>query len=239
MLNNMQIASDAFRRGIAVALGLGVAASAAMFGQMSSAYGYGHGGFSYSAGKNCTGHRIDPIGIQFLTELSVAGLSGRIEQRSKDLGYEPDDTLYWEAGNPFDDNKGQQSFYYVGQGSSQRRICSSFTNGNATSGALNSRYHMRLHTGGASTSQPGYNVVAATPHYDKACVSLTHGELWHAIKTFDGARTQFMKNYPASRYRQYWQYVGNKARRDNEGCHRDTTVRSSGYVLFLFADGPK
>jgi hypothetical protein len=60
-----------------------------------------------------------------------------------------------------------------------------------------SRHHIRLHTGGPSTSRPGYNVIAGTPHYDKICATLTptgNRVPKHEICTFAGARRQFAKN---------------------------------------------
>jgi hypothetical protein len=191
----------------------------------------GHSWYSYKAGKNCKGTNniVDPVGIIFITHSTVGKIGTLIDTESAALHAQNGSIKYWSHGNVLDDLKGQQSAYYRGS----TRVCSSFNDQNATSGAVRSRYHVRLHTGGPSSSNVGYNIVAGTPHYDKLCGLPLHPK--HEIWTFAGARTQLAKVFPKSKYPgQYIKYVGNTHSRHFSCLNKDTA--GDGYVLFVFAE---
>jgi hypothetical protein len=189
----------------------------------------GHSLYSYKAGKDCRGTNniIDPVSVEFLTHDSVGELSHMVDVQSGARHRQDESIPNWFSANALDNVKGQQGAYFRGS----TRVCSSFSATNATNGALRSRYHVRFHTGGPSTSAPGFNVVAGTPHYDKLCGRpIPKHEIW----TYAGARTQLARLFPKPAFRQYVKFVGNTHVRHMKCLNKD--VKSDGFALFIFAN---
>lgn len=217
------------------ALALLAALAGAHLARSGDARAAGHSWYSYKPGKNCQGTNniIDPVGIIILTHSSVGDIAELLQQRSfTQVWGSP--VLRWKNGNSITSPTGQQASYVRGS----TRVCSSFSQENATGGATESRYHVRWHTGGPSSSAVGYNVVAGTPHYDKLCghhPNNFHFPPKHEVYTFAGARTQLAKVFPKSEYPgQYVKYVGNTHSRHFNCLNKDTA--NDGYVLFIFAE---
>jgi hypothetical protein len=199
----------------------------------------GHSPYSYKKGWNCKPGKkrtdgtypgiMDPVSVQLVTKKSPNQLSQQIfeqSQRLRDLNGGAG--KLWPPTAQYEDNEGQQGYYYSGT----NRICSSFTNGNATGIAIDTRYHLRLHTGGASSAYPGFNIVAGTPHYDKLCGAGTNKK--HEVPTWAGGRTQFLKLWPANQYRREAKRIGNVAPRKMKCLN--LTVKSDGVVAFVFTN---
>jgi hypothetical protein len=226
MMNRMRRTDRRLWAGLALLLGL----AGMHLAHSDDARAAGHSWYSYKAGKNCQGTKniVDPVGIIVITHSSVGDIASLTQSRSFTMSALDNDVKRWTHGNWVDDIKGQQGAYYRGS----TRVCSSFNDQNATGGATDSRYHVRWHTGGPSSSNVGYNVVAGTPHYDKLCGTFPPK---HEIWTFAGARTQFAKVYPKSEYPgQYIKYVGNSHSRHFNCLNKDTA--NDGYALFIFAE---
>ena len=97
----------------------------------------GHSWYSYKAGKDCKGTNniVDPVGIIFITHSTVGKIATLIDTESAARHAQDSNIKYWTHGNVFDDIKGQQGAYVRGT----TRVCSSFNDQDATSGAVRSR----------------------------------------------------------------------------------------------------
>ncbi len=194
----------------------------------------GHSPYSYKKGSDCKpgpqGRNIlDPVSVQLIgtTYRTVASMNDRIRAQSFSRHQENDKIPIWGQSTAIDDDVGQEGAYIDADGD---RVCSSFSRSNATGAAIRSRYHMRLHTAGPSSAHPGERIVAGTAHYDLMCGRIPKRK--HEVKTFAGARTEFLRLWPKSRFRQYSKFEGNTHQRWMK-C-QEKWVKSDGYVAFIF-----